>query len=178
MKAIVLYCRLTTAVSFWVAMLCAALAFIIVPSILYEVISRYFFDNPTSWAMPLSSLLLGPYFMLAGPYLLHTKGHVNVDILYASLGARAKAVADCLIYLIIIAFFCVLFQPVWEFAYSSFVMRETLFSTWSAPIWPFKLVIPAAFILMIAQSLVEFLRGLLKAVGHPDPMPPKQEQPV
>src|SRR5699024_6028510 len=127
----------TTAVSFGVAMLCAALAFIIVPSILFEVVSRYFFDNPTSWAMPLSSLLLGPYFMLAGPYLLHSRGHVNVDIVYAKLSPRAAAVVDCLIYLIIIVFFCVLFRPVWQFGYESFAMRETLFSTWSAPIWPF-----------------------------------------
>src|SRR5699024_4482134 len=108
MRAIQLYCRATTRLSHRLAVFCAALVIIIVPSILFEVVSRYFFDSPTSWAMPLSSLLLGPYFMLAGPWLLHRRTHVNVDILYGSLSPRSAALMDCAIYLIIIAFFCIL----------------------------------------------------------------------
>src|SRR5699024_4493011 len=125
----------------------------------------------SSWAMPLSSLLLGPYFMLAGPWLLHKRTHVNVDILYGQLSERAAALIDCAIYLIIIAFCCVLLSPVWDFAAASLAMRETLFSTWAAPIWPFKLVMPVALVLMIAQALVELLRSALRLVGRPDPMP-------
>lgn len=169
MKAITLYCRMTTRLSYWLAVACAGLVVIIVPSMLYEVVARYFFDSPTSWAIPLSSLLLGPYFMLAGPYLLHINGHVNVDILHGKLPRKWAAAMDCLIYLVIILFFCLLFGAIWEFAYRSFAMRETLFSTWSAPIWPFKLVIPITFVLMIAQAAVELARAVFRALDRPDP---------
>src|SRR3546814_8746720 len=53
---------------------------LIVPVMLYEVTSRYLFGAPTVWGMELATMLFGPYFLLGGPYLLHLRGHVNLDL--------------------------------------------------------------------------------------------------
>ena len=37
---------------------------IVVPVMLYEVVRRYVFNDPTVWAMELAVLLFGPYFLL------------------------------------------------------------------------------------------------------------------
>src|SRR5680860_544067 len=96
------YCKTITQINRWLAIAASSLVFIMVAVISYEVVARYFFDAPTVWALELSTLLLGPYFLLAGPYFLHTAGHVNVDILYSKLSPRMAAIADTGIYTVIV----------------------------------------------------------------------------
>lgn len=56
------------------------LIYAIVLLMLWEVLSRYVFSAPTSWAPELATLIFGPFFLLGGPYLLHLGGHVAVDV--------------------------------------------------------------------------------------------------
>ena len=61
---------------------------VVVPVMLYEVVMRYFFNAPTVWGMELAVLLFGPYFLFGGPYLLHLKGHVALDLVRQRLSNR------------------------------------------------------------------------------------------
>ena len=61
---------------------------VVVPVMLYEVVMRYFFNAPTVWGMELAVLLFGPYFLFGGPYLLHLKGHVALDLVRQRLSKR------------------------------------------------------------------------------------------
>ena len=54
--------------------------------VFYEVVSRYVFDNPTSWAHDISSFLLIAMSMGGFAYTLRHKGHVNMEVLYLILG--------------------------------------------------------------------------------------------
>ncbi|MDZ7809944.1 MAG: TRAP transporter small permease subunit [Arhodomonas sp.] len=78
------------------------------------------------WALELSTLLLGPYFMLAGPYLLHVGGHVNVDILYNRLPPRVAALVDCLTFLVIIALAVIVVRESWPVAIERLCQRRDL----------------------------------------------------
>lgn len=160
------YCRFITALNRWVARAVSMLVFIMVAAIGYEVVARYFFDAPTVWAMELSTLLFGPYFLLAGPYLLHTAGHVNVDILYGKLSPRMAGLMDCLTYPMIIAL-CVVFidqsVPVAMISYDS---GETSFTAWNPVIWPIKMLIPIAFVLLLLQALAETVLAVRRALGQ------------
>lgn len=49
--------------------------------IIYDVILRYVFNEPTRWAFDVSKQLFGFYFVLLGGYALRHKAHVRVDIL-------------------------------------------------------------------------------------------------
>ncbi len=154
------YCRAITQVNRWLAIAVSSLVFIMVAAISYEVVARYFFDAPTVWALELSTLLLGPYFLLAGPYFLHTAGHVNVDILYSKLSPRIAAIADTGIYAVIVIISCILIYQSIPIAENSIDSGETSFSSWNPVIWPVKSLIPLAFSLLLLQSVAELLTAI------------------
>ncbi|WP_018717548.1 TRAP transporter small permease subunit [Arhodomonas aquaeolei] len=160
------FCTLVTTVNRWLAGLVSVLVFVMVAVISYEVVMRYFFDSPTVWALELSTLLLGPYFMLAGPYLLHVGGHVNVDVLYTRLPRRVAAALDCLTFPVIIALCVIVVHESWPVATDAYANGETSFSAWNPPVWPIKLLVPVAFSLLLAQALVETVHAGQRALGY------------
>lgn len=164
------YCRSVTAVNRTVMTGASALVLVMVPAMCFGVASRYFFGVPVVWSVELPTLLLGPYFMLAGPYVLHMGGHVNVDILSVHLPRRAAAVLDCLTIPLIIVFALVMLDRSWPLAVNAWRLGETSYSAWNPPIWWTKFFLPVGLTLMAAQALVEFLRALMRALGRKDPL--------
>ncbi|ONF44834.1 TRAP transporter small permease protein [Marinobacter lutaoensis] len=165
MPVVLGYCRLVTAFNRWLAGAVSALAFVMVAVIGYEVVARYFFDAPTVWAMELSTLLFGPYFLLAGPYLLHTAGHVNVDILHARLPRRAAGWLDCLCHVLIALLAAVFIVQSLPVALNAFDSGETSFTAWNPPIWPVKALIPVAFLLLLLQAVAEAILAARRALA-------------
>ncbi|MBP1849342.1 TRAP transporter small permease subunit [Rhizobium halophytocola] len=139
----------------------SALMFIIVPVMLFAVISRYVFDSPSSWAMELATLVFGPYFLLAGPYLLHERGHVSLDLVQNSVGPGIRRALEVVNYPIIIAFCVILLFYAVPFAQQSWDYGETSYSSWNPVIWPVKLFIPVALVLLGLQAAAEWLRVML-----------------
>ena len=137
---------------------CTTLMAVVVPVMLYEVVARYVFNAPTVWAMELAVLLFGPYFLLGGPYLLHLRGHVSLDLVRQRLDARWNRIFDLLNFPVIIAFCLILLAWSIPPAWSAWSYRETSFSAWNPPIWPFKAMVPVSLALMLLQSLAELLR--------------------
>lgn len=133
----------------------AVIIFAVVPMLLYEVVARYAFDAPTVWAMEAGTLVFGPHFMLAGPYLLHLKGHVAVDIVSERLRDPAKAWVEAFSYLVIAIFAAVFAKVSWPLAVNAYQMGETSFSAWNPPIWWMKFIVPFALAMLCAQALVE-----------------------
>lgn len=134
----------------------AALAiFAVVPMLLYEVVARYAFQAPTVWAMEASTLLFGPHFMLAGPYLLHLRGHVAVDIFSERSSGRTRKALEIFSFLVIAIFAAVFGWVSWPLAVNAFQFGETSFSAWNPPIWWVKFIVPFTFAMLCAQALVE-----------------------
>ncbi len=48
----------------------------------YEVIARYAFRAPTSWAFEVSYMLMGTSLMLAIAFCMQVRRHIRVDFLY------------------------------------------------------------------------------------------------
>lgn len=136
-------------------LLAGALIFAVVPILLFEVVARYLFDAPTVWAMEASTLIFGPHFMLAGPYLLHLKGHVAVDIFSEKLTGLPKVVLDVFSYAVIAVFAGVFAWVSWPLAINAYSLGETSFSAWNPPVWWLKFVVPLSFALLFLQALVE-----------------------
>ncbi len=143
----------------------AAIIFAVVPMLLYEVVARYAFDAPTVWAMEASTLVFGPHFMLAGPYLLHLKGHVAVDIVSEHLEGRARAAMDIFSYAVIAIFAAVFAKVAWPLAVNAYEMGETSFSAWNPPIWWMKFIVPFALAMLCAQALAEGWAALRRLSG-------------
>lgn len=143
-------------------MLAAALMLIIVPAMMIEVISRYVFHAPTVWGMELAVLLFGPYFLLGGPYLLHLGGHVNMDLFRNRMPLRFRHAVDILNQLIILFFCAVMLYYATPLVLQSIAYRETTFSAWNPPLWPYKIAVPLAVLLLGLQSLAELARLCLE----------------
>lgn len=149
-----------TTLNRWIFQATVWLMAIVVPVMLYEVAARYFFNAPTVWGMELAVLLFGPYFLLGGPYLLHLKGHVALDVARQRLSPAWQRRLDLMNFPIIVLFCAILLYFSAPAAYSAFTYRETSFSAWNPPIWPVKAAVPLALALMLLQAVVEFFRTL------------------
>src|SRR5699024_7153688 len=103
-------------------------------------------------------------FLLAGPYFLHTAGHVNVDILYSKLAPRLAAFTDTGIYAIIVLITCILIYQSISVAGNSIDSGETSFSSWNPIIWPVKSLIPVAFTLLLLQAIAEFFSAVQRSI--------------
>lgn len=154
------YVRLVTGINRTLFNIVRLAMLLIVPLMLYAVVMRYVLNAPSPWATELSLMLFGPYFLLGGPYLLHTRGHVNMDLLERSVSPRTRRLFQILNYPIIIAFCLILLFYAVPYAVDSFGYRETSFSTWNPQVWPVKLAIPVALLLMGLQAIAEWLRVL------------------
>src|SRR6478735_8795871 len=76
-----------TAASFTAAAVCVA---IITGSFAYEVVARYFFAAPTSWAYDLSSYALCPMIFLAIPAMTQQRAHIAVAYLVEGLSGASR----------------------------------------------------------------------------------------
>jgi len=129
----------------------------------WEVFSRYALNHPNPWSFDLMIMFYGTAFMMSGAYTLAKNGHVRGDVLYRFFPPRLQAGIDLVLY---IAFFVPgVVALVWAgyfYAAESVAINEH--STLTAngpPLYPFKIVIPCAGVLLLAQGLVEIVRCII-----------------
>lgn len=60
----------------------------------FEVVARYGFSQPTTWAHGYTQRIFGSYFVLVGAYTLIKREHVRVDILLLPGRVRWNAFLD------------------------------------------------------------------------------------
>ncbi|WP_417253397.1 TRAP transporter small permease subunit [Celeribacter sp.] len=136
------------------------LIYAIVLLMLWEVLSRYVFSAPTSWAPELATLIFGPFFLLGGPYLLHLGGHVAVDVASAHATGRL-AVALKLAGLFLAAVFgAILLWFSVPLVMQSFSYGETSYSAWNPIVWPAKAFLPLSAILLILQAFADAITAI------------------
>ena len=82
----------------------------------YEVVLRYAFNSPTNWAHEGMYLMFGMQYLIMGAYAMLSESHVRVDIFYAPLSPRRKALADILTSVFFFIFAGVLLVTGWIFA--------------------------------------------------------------
>lgn len=129
----------------------------------YEVFVRYVLRDPTSWAFDLSYMMYGTLFMMGGAYTLSRDGHVRGDVFYRLWPVRVQATIELTLYIFFFypAVLALIFAG-WEFASESLRYKEV--SVWSpanVPIFHFKMIIPAAGILLFIQGLAQVARCIL-----------------
>ncbi len=129
----------------------------------YEVFVRYVLRDPTSWAFDLSYILYGALFIMSGAYTLSRGGHVRADVFSRRWRPRTQATVELVLYFLF--FFPGVLALViagWGYGHDAFVIREaSVNSPVGVPIWPLKMLIPAAGVLLTLQGIAEVLRCLL-----------------
>lgn len=134
-----------------------AAAWLIIPMfvlLLIDVVMRYVVGSVLIWTSELAEMVFGVYSVIAGGYLLAERGHVNVDILYGQYSQKRKARIDLATSFLFLLFMLVLIWQSADMAWESIEKLETSDSLWSPYIWPVKLMIPVAGVLLFLQGLV------------------------
>jgi TRAP-type mannitol/chloroaromatic compound transport system permease small subunit len=72
------------------------LVIVLILIILFEVIARYVFNSPTTWAFSTMQMIGGAIIVLGWAYAQLHNSHIRVDIFYSYLSARGKALIDIL----------------------------------------------------------------------------------
>jgi TRAP-type mannitol/chloroaromatic compound transport system permease small subunit len=145
-------------------------ALVIIPLVLatcYEVFARYVFGAPTIWAFELGYILTGVHFLLGGAITLKRQGHVRIDLIYDQLSVRKRALIDLVLYVaLVLPALSLIFLRLADYATESYFSGEsTGQSAWNPPIWPFRAIIAASFLLLTLQVVAEILKCLSKLRG-------------
>lgn len=129
----------------------------------FEVFVRYVLHDPTSWAFDLSFILYGALFIMSGAYTLSRGGHVRADIFQRTWAPRTQAMLEIVLYALF--FFPGVLALViagWGYGTESYAIHEvSVNSPVGVPIWPLKMLIPAAGTLLTLQGIAEVLRCVL-----------------
>jgi TRAP-type mannitol/chloroaromatic compound transport system permease small subunit len=141
------------------ANLLAAIAMLLlvflVGCILYEVISRRFFNSPTLWAYDLSLMTNGSIFVLALAFVLSKNQHICIDFLSHRFSNKALAFRN-------LVFYGLLFLPVlsslcyvaWATAIEAFQTgRVDRVSPWAPLIWPYLSALAIGLTALLLQVL-------------------------
>ena len=131
----------------------------------YEVVARYVFNSPTNWAHESMFLMFGMQYLVAGSYAMLTGSHVRVDIFYARLSRRGKAIVDLLTSVFFFIFAGTLLVTGWIFAADAmqgdnWQRWEVSFTEWAIQYWPVKIAIVVGAGLLVLQGISQVLQNL------------------
>lgn len=129
----------------------------------YEVLVRYAFNEPTSFAYDLSYMMYGTLFMMAGAYTLSRDGHVRADVLYRLWKPTTQAKVELTLYFLFFfpGILALIFAG-FDYARASWSYLEvSSASAADIPIFQLKSVIPAAASLLLLQGIAQVFRCLI-----------------
>jgi len=125
-----------------------------------EVILRYIFNNPTIWSWDVAMQLAGAAALLGMGYLLLHDKHVAVDVLVNRLPIRRRRILKIAVSPI---FFFGVIVLVWQSsvsAWESLIKGEVTNTILAMPVYPFKIVMAFAAVMLLLQGVVNFTRDL------------------
>ncbi len=153
--------KFTDTTGTWISWLAVPL----VLAVSYEVFSRYLFHAPTIWSFDVTYMLYGTLFMLGAAYALHKGAHIRTDFFFERWSIRTKGMIDSIAYVAfffpsLLVFLVISGQEGWY----SFQINETSEQTpWRPILWPFKMVVPLAILLLLIQGVSETIKSVWAA---------------
>ncbi len=133
----------------------------------YEVIARYFFLSPTIWAAELSQISLIYGTLMAMPWALKSRKHIQINLLINRLSKNYKKIVNILIMIVLIIFSSYVMIYGFDIFYDSFYRGRTTGSLLNLPSWIAELSVPLCFFLLFIQSIFEIIK-LLKNIEPPE----------
>ncbi|MGW8313651.1 MAG: TRAP transporter small permease subunit [Desulfuromonadales bacterium] len=139
-------------------------SYLILPLILvvvYEVMMRYGFNAPTSWAFELTVFLYGSHYCFALAYAHKHNTHVAIDIFESRLPERPRTilriVANLVLFIptigLLTIYTCILAANSWQ-------QWEHASSSWAPPIYPVKTLMAFGFILFFLQGVAKLIQDI------------------
>jgi TRAP-type mannitol/chloroaromatic compound transport system permease small subunit len=168
------YVRAAEKLNAWVGRVVAVGLLGLIALVVWEVFLRYVLNAPTTWGNELISYLFAGYVLLGGGYTLLHRDHVAMDIVYASLSTRTKAVLDVLTAFFVLIYCLVLLEQTWIMTYEALERGQTANSDWGPPLFPVYLCMPIGAALLLLEAVAKLMRDIHYAITGrslaPDPV--------
>jgi TRAP-type mannitol/chloroaromatic compound transport system permease small subunit len=144
----------------WLAVLLVLVQFAV-------VVLRYGFSTSLIQMQESVIYIHATLFMLAIAYTMLHEGHVRVDILYAAMSPRRRALIDLVGVVVAVIPFCLLLVwTCWPFVAASWRIREGAIAYGGIPYqYLLKSLIPAMAVLLLLQALAHLCRCVLALAG-------------
>lgn len=132
------------------------------------IVVRFVLNGSTIWQTEAVIYLVIAATLVGLPYVQRLRGHVNVDLIPLTLGARARfymAILTSSLSIVIIAIMLFYGYEYWHFAWDRGWRSDTV---WGVKLWIPYLAIPIGFGLLLLQliaDLVAVLIGVDKPFG-------------
>jgi len=160
----------------WIGKVFSFLILILVFTIMYEVVARYFFNAPTRWSNEISQYLLAGVAMLGGGFCLVYDGHVRVDILYRNFGSKARAMVDILTFFLVFVFVAAMVWKGGELCCEALIHNKKSMTILELSLFPSMVMVPIGGFLLGLQSLARALRALFVLTGRVDLIPGRESE--
>lgn len=130
---------------------------LVVALVFYEVVSRYVFNSPTYWVHELSIALCAAAFIFAGGYVLQSRDHITVSVLYDQLPERLRAKMDIVNALLGLTYLCALLYGLAVQAGKSIAVME---NTGTASRLPTPVIMKSLLVVGVALMILQILASL------------------
>jgi len=129
-------------------------------SIGYDVLMRYFFLQPTAWAVDITEYILLYITFLGAPWLLKKKGHVKVDVIHNLLSVQKQMILDLATSFFGVLICIVLFWFGILTTYDHYIRKIPVIKTLEVPKFILLAVIPFGSLLLCAQFIRQAMASL------------------
>ncbi|MFO7595049.1 MAG: TRAP transporter small permease subunit [Desulfocurvibacter africanus] len=134
--------------------------------LLFESVSRSFFDSPNLWTMEMAQFTMAAYYLLGGGFALILHSHVRMDVLYSRWFTRKQAKVDAFTSIFLIFYLVVLLYGGISSTAYSIEYDQRNYSAWSPPLAPIKIIMVIGIVLTLLQAIAFFFKDLAKARGE------------
>jgi TRAP-type mannitol/chloroaromatic compound transport system permease small subunit len=135
----------------------------------FEVIARYVFNRPTTWAWDVNVQLMLLLLVMGIAENYRRNAHVRVDVITGMLTPRQNAwinVVMAPVFFLVTAVFVI---TCWLYFLDSYQRKETASTLFAPPLYPIKFFMPLGSALLLLQGAVRLVRELRVALGYDDP---------
>ena len=135
--------------------------------VVYAVIMRYIFNQPTVWGLELTIYLCGATYVMGGGLAERAGAHIRIDSLYNKFPRKVQLLIDLVLTGPLVFFFCVvLIWYGWDWAVEALVNNEHSMTLWNPIIWPVRILIPIGTLILFLQAVAQFVRNLIELKGQ------------
>ncbi|MBK5946582.1 C4-dicarboxylate ABC transporter [Rhodobacter veldkampii DSM 11550] len=159
------YVRVVEAVNYRVGRFAMYLLFVIMGILIWSSITKIA-GVPALWTLEMAQFTLVAYYLLGAPYSLQLGSNVRMDLLYAQLRPRTQAWWDVITIFALIFYLGVMLFGAVESTTYSLEVGERSPTAWRPYLWPIKIVICLAFVLMLLQAFVHLFRDIATLRGE------------
>ena len=124
----------------------------------FDVIGRYFFNQPLVGTVEVTELLMGLIVYLGVGYTTLLRGHIRVDILITHLPPRPQALLELLTLGIGMVFTFLMGWQLWRKAADTAAVGDVT-QLWELPVYPVAYVMAACTIPLGGGLLVQWLQA-------------------